>query len=192
MEHLENELGRWVLAEYRNSYRIAGDLLLITGIEIPGIPSTSKRFHEISDPSRVVILDPQAWEELKPEDLLGRDGIVIGGILGSHPPLGRTRRLLSERFPQAAKRNIGRHQFSIDGSVYVALQIIRGKRLSDIPFAVNIRIKRRLGPVEHEIHLPYAYPLVGGRPLISEELINLLAGSNGYVVEFSQDTEEPC
>ena len=187
VEHLEEELGRWLLAEYRNSYRIAGDLLLITGIEIPGIPSTAKRLHEITDPSRLIILDPQAEEELKPEDLPGRDGIVVGGILGSHPPLGRTKKLLSDRLPQAVKRNIGRYQFSIDGSVYIALQIIRGKKLRDIPFTVGVTIKRKLGLVEHEIHLPYAYPLVDGKPLLSEELIELLVGSSNYTIEYHAD-----
>ncbi len=184
IEHLEESLGRWILAEYRSSYRIAGDLLLITGIEIPGLPSTSKRFHGIVDPSRVIILDPQADRELEPEDLRGCGGIVIGGILGAHPPLGRTKKLLSDRFPQAAKRNIGRHQFSIDGSVYVALQIYRGRRLSEIPIVVGVAIRRRLGFAEHEIYLPYAYPLVDGRPLISEEVVKLLAGSGDYVIEF--------
>jgi len=190
IEHLESQLSRWLLAEYWSSYRIAGGLLTITGIEIPGIRSTSKRFHELVDPSEAIILDPQADRELAPEDLEGIDAIVIGGILGAHPPMGRTKKLLSDRFPQAIKRNIGKHQFSIDGSVYIALEIIRGRRLREIPITLGITIRRRIGSIEHEIKLPYAYPLVGGKPLISEELLALLTGGGGYELEFRRPKHE--
>jgi len=191
IEHLEPELGRWVLAEYRSSYRIAGDLLTVTGAEIPGIPSTSKRFHELVDPSRAVILDPQAPETLEPGELKGFEAIVVGGILGAHPPQGRTKKLLSDRFPEAAKRNIGRHQFPIDASVYIALEVMRGRRVEDIPIALGLIIRRRIGRVEHEIELPYAYPLVGGKPLISDEVLEILAGGGEYEVEVREILPSP-
>ncbi len=183
IEHLEDSLGRWILAEYRSSYRIAGDLLTITGIEIPGLPSTRKRFHELVDPSKAIILDPQAPQLLEPEDLRGFEAIVIGGILGAHPPMGRTKKLLSDRFPEAAKRNIGKHQFSIDASVYIALEVIRGRRVKEIPVALGLIIRRKIGSIEHEIELPYAYPLINGKPLISEEILEILTGGGDYEVE---------
>ncbi|MEM1649985.1 MAG: hypothetical protein QXX47_03830 [Sulfolobales archaeon] len=176
IEHLEENVGRWILAEYRHSYAIAGEDLLITGVEISGLPSTRKRFYEVVDVSKVVILDPQAEEELKPEDLRSCEGVVIGGILGTHPPLGRTKKLLSDRFPQALKRNIGVYQFSIDGSVYIAREIWKGRRLRDIPVVFGVIIKRTIDNMIHEIMLPYAYPLAGDKPLISEELLELIAG----------------
>jgi len=183
IEHLEDSLGRWILAEYRNSYRIAGDLLTITGVEIPGLPSTRKRFHELTDPSKAIILDPQAPHLLEPEDLKGFEAVVIGGILGAHPPMGRTKKMLSDRFPEAAKRNIGEHQFPIDASVYIALEVIKGRRVKEIPVALGLTIRRRIDSIEHEIELPYAYPLVNGKPLISEEILEILAGGGDYEIE---------
>ncbi|MEZ0289649.1 MAG: hypothetical protein ABWJ42_00980 [Sulfolobales archaeon] len=183
IEHLESRVSEWLLAEYKHSYRIAGNRLLITGIEIPGLPSTSKRFYELIDPSKVIILDPQAGRELRPEDLVRYEGIVIGGILGSHPPLGRTKKLLSDRFPEAEKRNIGEYQFSIDGSVYIVTEILRGRRLEEIPVVFGLIIKRRIRDLEYEIVLPYAYPLVRDRPLVSRELLKLLAGDE-YEVSY--------
>ncbi len=187
IEHLEPSAGEWILIEYRSSYRIAGDRLLITGLEVPGIPSTQKRFYEIVDPGEVIILDPQAKEPLEPEDLKQYSYVVVGGILGSHPPRGRTRELLSSRFPQAAKRNIGRLQFSIDGSVYMVLEVYRGRRLNEIPVARGVRIRRTLSRgIEHEIYLPYAYPLVDGKPLISVELVRYLVGEGDHVIEYDE------
>ncbi|MEM4969673.1 MAG: hypothetical protein QXE01_00300 [Sulfolobales archaeon] len=186
IEHLEESLGRWVLAEYRNSYRIAGDLLTITGIEIPGLPSTRKRFHELVNPSKAIILDPQAPQILEPEDLVGFEAIVIGGILGAHPPMGRTKKLLSDRYPEAAKRNIGKHQFPIDASVYIALEVIRGRRVREIPIALGLIIRRKIGSIEHEIELPYAYPVVNGKPLISEEVLEILVGRGECEIEVKE------
>jgi ribosome biogenesis SPOUT family RNA methylase Rps3 len=185
IEHLERDLGRWILAEYRSSYRLAGEMLTITGIEIPGLPSTRKRFYELVEPLKAIILDPQAPEELKPEDLRGYEAIVIGGILGAHPPLGRTKKLLSERFPEAAKRNIGEHPFPIDASVYMALEVIRGKRIEEIPVALGLIIRKRIGNIEHEIELPYAYPIVNNKPLISEEVLQIIVGRGEYELIFN-------
>ena len=187
IEHLESDLGKWILAEYRNAYRIAGDRLLITGVEVPGIPSTRRSFHEIADLNKTVILDPSADEVLTPRDLDVYKYIVIGGILGSHPPMGRTRKLLSDRFPMVAKRNIGEHQFSIDGSVYMVMEISKGREISEIPIAVGLRIRMLVTIYsEHEIYLPYAYPLVKGKPVISEELLKYLTGGAGYSFEFDR------
>ncbi len=187
IEHLEPSAGEWILIEYRSSYRIAGDRLLITGLEVPGIPSTRRRFYEVVDPGDVIILDPQAREQLEPGDLEEYSYVVVGGILGSHPPRGRTRELLSSRFPQAAKRNIGGFQFSIDGSVYMVLEVYRGRRLNEIPVARGVRIRRTLSRgIEHEIYLPYAYPLVGGKPLISIELVRYLVGDASYTIEYEE------
>ncbi|MEM1646553.1 MAG: hypothetical protein QXL96_12010 [Ignisphaera sp.] len=181
VEHLEPELSKWVLIEYRHAYKIAGESLLITGIKIEGLPSTERRFYEIFDPSRVIILDPQAKERLRKEDLQWADAIVIGGILGDHPPRGRTKEYLSDKFPQAIKRNIGDKQFSIDGAVYIAYQmLINDKGLEEIPYTFGILITTNYRGVTNEIYLPYAYPLVNGRPLISEELIRYLIKGNSY------------
>lgn len=182
IEHLEEKLSKWLLIEYKHSYNIAGERLLITGIKIEGIPSTEKRFNQIFNPSRIIILDPQAPEELKPEDLIDIEALIIGGILGDHPPKGRTKSLLSDKFPEAKKRNIGDKQFPIDGAVYVANEVINGKRLKEIPYVYGLSIITKFKGAEREIVLPYAYPIINGRPLISEELIKYLIKSEEYKI----------
>ncbi len=120
---------------------------------------------------RILVLDPQASRPLEPEDFKGVDFVVVGGIMGDHPPKGRTRKLLTSRLPGCKARNIGEHQFSVDGAMYVAMMVSKGLTLEEIPIKVGLEIK-----VDEylTIELPYAYPLVSGRPLISQELIEYL------------------
>jgi len=187
VEHLEESLGSWLLIEYRSAYNYARRSnipILFTGIEIKDLPSTKKRFHEILDPKEVVILDPQAETTLTPEETRLYKGFVIGGILGDHPPRGRTKKLLSDKFPETTKRNIGEKQFSIDGAVYVLTQILKGKRLEEIPVVYGVRIYFSKGSIEHEIYLPYAYPFdkETGRVMISKDLVDYLTGSKKEVI----------
>lgn len=178
IEHLEDMLSQWLLAEYRKAYEYARENLLITNIELRDLPSTKKRFYEIIDPRELVILDPQADKTLMPEETCRFRAFVIGGILGDHPPRGRTKTLLSDRFPDAEKRNIGDKQFSVDGAVYIVREIIRGRRLEEIPVVYGVRIIAFKKDLIHEIYLPYAYPLdERGEILISRDLLRYLLGS---------------
>ncbi|MCY0883609.1 MAG: hypothetical protein OWQ50_07535 [Acidianus infernus] len=189
IEHLD-VLGKWILIEYKHSYEIAkreGVDLLVCGLKLEGIPSTEKRFYEIFDPKNVIILDPQANEPLKTEDFDGIDAVIIGGILGDHPPRGRTKSLLSDRFPQSKKRNIGKLQFAIDGALYVAIQVMKGKKLEEIPTINGLKIISEFKGAEEEIILPFGYPLVNGKPLISEELIKYLIGNRPHRIKWGED-----
>ncbi|MBC7099713.1 hypothetical protein H5T52_11515 [Candidatus Bipolaricaulota bacterium] len=179
IEHLEPKLSEWLYIEYSSSAKIAGENLLISNVRraadyrrLAKIARVERKSAlEIFREEEMVLLDPLARKSLSPEDLEGRSLILIGGILGNDPPLGRTRELLSKKLPRALKRNIGRHQFAIDGAVYVARQISSGKRLEEIPVQVGLEIQIEPG---YSNILPYAFPLAGGKPLISEELIDYL------------------
>ncbi|MEM2534951.1 MAG: hypothetical protein QXD12_04010, partial [Candidatus Nezhaarchaeales archaeon] len=83
---------------------------------------------------------------------------------------GRTRKLITLRAPEAAARNLGKGQFSIDGAIYMALKVAQGVELSDIPVADSLTLK--CGDLE--IYLPFSYPLVNGKPVISPKLIDCL------------------
>jgi len=98
-------------------------------------------------------------------------GIVIGGILREDPPLGRTRELLTRTLPRAPARNLGKGQFAIDGATYVAKQVLGGKRLEEVPVQLGLEIK--ISEI-HSTFLPYAFPLIKGKPLISRELVAYL------------------
>lgn len=179
IEHLEPRLSDWLLAEYSHAAEILDRNLLITNVKLESERRKLSRFcrvvkesvTEVFDSHRLLVLDPQAEKPLSKKDFSGRDGIVIGGILGDDPPLGRTKKLLTDRLPGCRKRNIGKLQFSIDGTVFVLKEIMGGKKLREIPVVYELEI-----PIEKgcSIVLPFAYPLVNGKPLISRKLIGYL------------------
>ena len=197
IEHLEDELGKWILLEYKHALEITSGRLAITNagtscntiVQVLGrVECYSESILKLrgvlyNDPRKVIILDPQAEKTLEPSEAREAEAIVVGGILGDHPPRGRTWKLLTRYAVQAGMkpRNIGSKQFSIDGAVYVALQITRGKRLEDIDVIESPRIEvEREDGVIHEIVLPFAYPKVDSRPLLAPGLRDLLLGGLSY------------
>ncbi|MEM1586602.1 MAG: SAM-dependent methyltransferase [Candidatus Bathyarchaeia archaeon] len=191
IEHLEAECGKWLYFEYENASRIVGrERLIFTSVkraedaEILSNLGVVRResFIDLFDQKKIIILDPRAKERLKPEDLISKEAVIIGGILGDHPPRGRTRRLITLRAPEAAAKSIGRGQFSIDGAVYVTNLVSEGFRLEDIPVRRGLRVK--VNDVI-EVYLPYMYPLKDGKPVVSEKLLRYIAS-----VEIVRDEEE--
>ena len=185
IEHLEPKLSRWLLIEYKHSSKIAGkENLIFTNVKDEKTYSILSKYGtvyresiiELEDKfSDLIVLDPKAKVELKPHEISSNTVIIVGGILGDHPPRGRTWTLLTSKLRRAKPRNIGKHQFSIDGAVYVALKVSEGLELNRIPVIVGYKVRLSILPgVIHEIELPYAYPLVKGKPLISDELIDYL------------------
>jgi len=181
IEHLEPVVSKWVWYEYKHASRIVGkENLIITNVKDPREAKELRKIAivsresiiEVGAPSkRLIILDPQAKESLRLEDFKEVDFIVVGGIMGDHPPRGRTFELLTKRIPGCKARNIGKEQFSVDGAIYIALMISEGISLEEIPIVKGLEIKVN----EYlTIELPYAFPLVNNRPLISEELIEYL------------------
>ena len=184
IEHLEYTISKWLYIEYEHASKIVGkDRLIFTNIKkledskILSDLGFVKResFTEIFDSEKIIILDPKAPKELKPEDFKNKEAVIIGGILGDHPPRGRTQKLITAKVPKALSRNIGDGQFSIDGAVYVAKFVSEGNRLKDIPIEKGLHI--RLGS-KAEIFLPYFYPLKDGKPVISEKLIKYLTSND--------------
>jgi len=186
IEHLEPVVSRWVWLEYKHASEIVGrERLVITNVRNPRerakLAEIAAEVHEASvaelslDEERLVVLDPQAPQELSPRDFEVCDYVVVGGIMGDYPPRLRTKPLLSDRLPRAAKRNIGKEQFAVDGAVYVAKLVSEGVPLSEIPYTVNLEITvGEFDGIRHTIVLPYAFPLRGGEPVISEELVRYL------------------
>lgn len=180
IEHLEPKLSEWLFIEYSHAARIAGrGKLLITNVRDKGefrkISSIThverRRARKLFRQHELIVLDPRARKKLSPADVRGKRVIIIGGILGEEPPLGRTKELLRMTMPRALARNLGRGQFSIDGATYMARQVSEGTPLDKVPVQHGLEIQ--LGE-EHSVLLPYAYPLVNGRPLISRKLITYL------------------
>ena len=179
IENLEPKLSEWLYIEYSHSARIVGKNLLITNVRNR---SEFKKLSKIASVERksagklflqdeMVLLDPLARKTLSPSDLNRKKVVLIGGILGDNPPSGRTKELLTKKLLRATVRNIGKYQFAIDGAVFVAKQVSMGKSLRDIPVQMGLEIEIAKG---YSISLPYAFPLVKGKPLISRKLIEYL------------------
>ena len=180
IEHLEPKTGKWLLFEYEHASEIVGkNRLLFTNVKRKSDRLKLSKFGaveqksaaEIFNHAKVLILDPKAELPLKPEDFADKEAVVIGGILGDHPPKGRTSKLLTSRFPSAAVRNIGKMQFAIDGAVYVAKLVSEGTPLEKV--LVKEGLSLRLNE-QAEVYLPYAYPLRDGKPVISQKLVTYL------------------
>lgn len=184
IEHLEPEIGKWLYIEYMHASEIVEKKQLVftniknqRDIKLLSKLGTVKResFAEIFTSEKTIILDPKAPKKLRPEDFEGKEAVVIGGILGDHPPKGRTQKLVTARLPNATIRNLGREQFSIDGAVYIAKLVSEGKRIEEIPLKKGVIIELN----EYiEIYLPYAYPLKEGKPVIHGTLIEYLRSEN--------------
>lgn len=180
IEHLEPEVGKWLYIEYLHASEIVGkNRLIFTNVRKPEDAKILSKlgrvkkesFAEIFPPEKIIILDPKASRRLEPEDFRDKEAIIIGGILGDHPPKGRTKKLVTAKCPNAAVRSLGKDQFSIDGAVYVAKLVSEGKRLEEIPVMKGLTIKLN----EYaEIFLPYAYPLKNNEPVIHKSLIEYL------------------
>lgn len=188
IEHLEQEIGKWLLYEYMHASEIVGkNRLIFTNVKNKSDKAKLSTFGtvkeksaaEIFSPEKAIILDPKAKLQLKPEDFVGKDVVIIGGILGDHPPKGRTSKFLTKRFPKATARNIGKAQFSIDGAIYVAKIVSEGTPLEKIPVKKGLSL--RLNECA-EVYLPYAYPLKDGEPVISQKLVAYLC-SNEIVMD---------
>ncbi|MFN4133129.1 MAG: hypothetical protein ACK4GQ_02025 [Candidatus Hadarchaeales archaeon] len=180
IEHLEPRVSQWLTIEYSSAARIVGrENLMITNVRDEVERKKLAKFSMVTGESaaslfnnpRTIVLDPQARRRFHPEDAKEVKAIVVGGILGDDPPRGRTRELLSGKLSKARKRNIGKSQFSIDGSIFLAKQIAAGHSLEELPCGHEVEIK--VGPGLSVI-LPFSYPLVNGKPLISKPLVKYL------------------
>ncbi len=179
IEHLEEELSPWLLLEYRHAS-------LIVGRENIVFTNVPKEYHSILnkyavkvyeesilnlfDHNKILILDPVATERISLNDIDRVDYVVVGGILGDHPPRKRTFKYLSSKAPKALKRNIGEGQYSIDGAVYVITKFIETRDLESIEYIDGLTISHEEGGVVREIHLPFRYPVVDGEPLLAPGL----------------------
>ena len=175
IEHLEDILSPWLYYEYKHSAEIYPDLI-ITNLKnklervlmAEHSSSVSISVREIPF-QKVIVLDPMAEKPLVPEDFDG-SVVVVGGILGDHPPKGRTKELLSSKL-NCEIRHLGEKQLSIDSAVYVAYSIKNGKRLEEIEFVDGIEIEIGGG---RTMELPYRYPVKNGKVTISDELVRYI------------------
>ncbi|AHL23575.1 hypothetical protein [Thermococcus nautili] len=194
IEHLE-EISDWLWLEYKHASEWWKDKLIFTNV----LPEEREKLAKLGsvidesvtkfpfDRSKIIVLDLQAEEELKPEDINDDTIIVVGGILGDAVPRGRTREFITSKMEGVKVRHIGKPQFSIDGASIVARLIADGKRLEEIEYEENPTI--RLDEFS-EITLHYAVPKLDGRLLLTPGLIELQKRELGYTEADEEISDE--
>jgi len=179
IEVLEPFVSKWMLLELQHVSMLVGyENLWVTRVrrkcEREVLARVSSRVYResvveleeklASEYGRLLVLDPSAEEALSPRDFSeGRTVVVIGGIMGAHPPLGRTRSELTQKLRKPTPRNLGGLQLTIDGAAYVAREVCCGKELRDLELLRGLTMHTRLGTLQ----LPYAYPMRDGVPVVA-------------------------
>lgn len=188
IEHLEPRLSRWLLLEYKHASSIVGrgNLIITNAKGLKEVLEDIAIVYEESvvellgtklRPRKTIILEPKAEKLLEPEDFNDEVMVIVGGIMGDHPPKGRTWTMLTSKLLGKAKpRSLGPLQFSIDGAVYVAYEVSKGRELIDIEVVdgVEIEVPSPYPGIQATIKLPYAYPVVNGKPLLAPGLVEYL------------------
>ncbi|KAJ3055143.1 hypothetical protein HK097_011380 [Rhizophlyctis rosea] len=176
---MEPELDEWSELEYANIRKHVGPNRLILSHVHPtllanlperirpenGIVITEKPILDIEgvEKSKVILLDPQATEELVPEDGDNFEYFLFGGIL-------------ELRVQGFATRHLGPVQMTTDTAVLVSQLVVEGrKRLGELPFVDRPEIK--LGKKE-SVELPFRYIVEDGKPKLPAGLFELLKKSN--------------
>lgn len=184
IEHLDKSIGKWSLIEYEHISKIVKGRVWFTNIKKSGDKKKlsafgkvfSERFQDLRiDPKEVCVLDPDAKKTLSKEDRKLKY-FVFGGILGDYPPKKRTKKELTKFLPGSETRNIGKKQFSTDNAVFVSKEILdgRGKKLKFMD-----KVELKFSEFE-SVELPFRYPVVNGKPFMSEKIVNYLKNKKGF------------
>jgi len=179
IEVLEPFVSRWMFLEIQHVSRLVGfENLWITRVrrkcEREVLAQVASRVYYksvveleeklASEYSRLVVLDPSAEKTLSPEDFSeGRTVVIIGGIMGAHPPLGRTRSEITNKLRKPTPRNLGKLQMTIDGAAFAARGVCSGKELQELELLRGLTLHTRWGVLQ----LPYVYPMRDGVPVIA-------------------------
>lgn len=184
LEHCDRKLFPWSLIEYKRISKFVGkNNIWFTNIKEKDkkkLKNYGKIFTESATSMllhNVCILDPESKKVLSPKDKSKFNYLIIGGILGDYPPQKRTEEYISSKMFGTETRNLGKEQLSTDNAVYVAHKIMTGTPLGKIKFTDNPEIK--INKIE-SVTLPFRYPLVNDKPLMSSKIISHLKKHPGF------------
>lgn len=193
VDNWEKFLSPWLLSEYSFVADLFRGDVVFTNVTSEGMlqvlntlakatPKNLREFLEVTGipVGKVIILDPTADEELRPEDLKGVEAVVIGGIMGDHPPKKRTRELITSKLTEAKARNLGREQLTIAGAAYVLKKICEGLTIREVDMRFGLTIRLTILNSDVEVFLPYAFPYEGGKPVLPNEYLKVVAMRSLY------------
>lgn len=181
IEHLDKQLYKWCLIEYKHISEIVGrDNLIFTNVKEKDFAKLknlgkfySQRASELGL-KNICILDPEAERTLSREDSKF-EYMLLGGILGNNPALQRTKKEFGNL--NFEKRNLGKGQMSTNTAAFVAKEILKGKELKDFKFQDTIEIEIKEG---ESIILPFRYVLINEKPILPEGFVEFLKKRKGF------------
>ncbi len=184
IEHLEPCISPWLLCEYRYVADLFKGRLIFSNVKEDALEVLSNYGMACNEDfinvitklslKNVIILDPQAEYTLTPSELMMADGVVIGGIMGDHPPRGRTKELISSKARGQLIRNLGKKQLTVAGTAYVIKKLEEGRSLNELDIREGLKVEMKLGDAELTIELPYMFPYEDGRPVVPEGYIEVI------------------
>lgn len=178
VENLES-YSEWLMLEYKHCASL-WENILFTNVKGKRMKKFLSEFAEVKSESitqinneKLIILDPKAEKQLSSSDFGNTDGIVIGGILGYEKLTGRTKKHISDKSDKETTiiRNLGKKQMPIDIAAFVAKMVYLGEKIENIELTNEIEIKF---DDEYSVILPYAYPVVDTKVIVTPGLIEYL------------------
>lgn len=169
----------WLFIEYRHCTELwkplvfagVGDRGFRKRLE-PLAPAVPERAAGVCPEGGALVLDPRAESPLVTADFDAAACVVVGGILGDEKFTGKTGRLVTGTFGgRAVARHLGRIQLPTDVAVFVARAVLLGACLDEIELTTEVEIVHDDG---HSTVLPYGYPLVEGKVLLTPGLTEYL------------------
>ena len=185
IEHLDPKVFHWSLLEYKHISEVLGkENVTFTNIKtgrekLEGLGEIKEESVRDMKLEKVCILDPFAKECLSKDDSF--DCFVFGGVLGNEPMDRRTEKEISNFFPDAEKRHLGKKQMSTDTAVIVCKKIVDDKlSFDDLEFIDEPEIKLDEGFSDI---LPYRYLKVDGEIMLPDGLLEYLKDEDKYIEE---------
>lgn len=182
IEHLEPELFKWCLIEYEHISKIIGKSNLIfanikNNNNIKNLNKYGAVFKEnIAELNlkNICVLSQYSKKTLTTNDKNKFQYFVFGGVLGDTPSQKRTNIIINKLKKHKIKfetRNLGNKQMPTDVAVYIAKNILDGKKLNNFKFVDELEIELN----ENEsITLPFRYVVDNNKLVINEKLVEYL------------------
>ncbi len=193
--HLEPCISPWLLSEYRfvvelfkgswkvvfTNVRNVKDFNILKSLGCEVFNDDFNIYIEREGIKNVLVLDPQAREVLVHDDVIKSNAVIIGGIMGDHPPRGRTKKLITDKLKVSKLvRNLGSKQLTIAGAAYVLKRVSEGVSVSDVELIDGLSIRLEIGGTELIIELPYVFPAIKGKPVLPKDYIEVIKGATQY------------
>ncbi|MEM1680753.1 MAG: SAM-dependent methyltransferase [Sulfolobales archaeon] len=185
VEHLEPCISPWLLSEYSYLSKLFKMRTVFTNVKDRGQAELLRKYGTVFMEDflstlpklgviNAIILDPKASKPLRREELVNADAVIVGGIMGDHPPRGRTEELITSRARHLTARNLGEKQLTIAGVAYVLKEIEDGRELGELDIRYGLQISVKIKDFELVVDLPYAFPYRDGKPVLPEDYVEVI------------------